>query len=919
MHVARGFLLGMAMLVAAPAHAAAADAPVRFDIAAQTLAGTLDRFARQLGVRILYPYDIAAARRSAGLRGRMPARKALDRLLRGSGLEIASFGDRIITLRVAREVAPPPPAAPRVPPAPAPAPIAPPPREIIVTGRAAEAPLRDTELSYAITRIDAGTLARQRTGSTASLFKQIPGFWVEASGGEASNNVRARGIPTDGYSTVALLEDGLPVQYDGGLGYLNTDQIFRIDATIDRVEAVRGGPSAIFAPNAPGGSVDFITRNGLDNPGYALSTSAGSFGYARIDGFAGVQVTPQLGVSIGGFYRVDNGLRDPGYRPDQGGQIRVGADYDDGRLRLSFNVKRLDDRVILYLPVPLKFDAAGQIHAIPGFDPLFDTLAGPDNVHVALKTPTGPYDFDLAQGTHSRVTFYSLAGRLKLGERTTLEVRTRFRTGTTLRNGLFPTGRPIAASTYLDTVRPQLAAAFPASSTIQIRYAGTAQPFVPNNNGNGLVLGANLLSVVLPMDEFIGDARLKKVFDLLGRHDAAIGLTYGDSRWHYDRQMATALLDVSGQARRLDVVALDAAGREAGRLTDNGFLRYGSLFDSVAMKTSNVALYVADEWAIAPHWRVDLGLRWERIRIGGNVMNSKAFDLGDPATLADDAVLGPTGITQPIDRRFTGLNWTAAVNFNPMPSLGLFARLTRIARLPSGSEFYASPKRTDEAIVPIIMAEAGIIAKRPHWALSATGFATHFARLPFTDYRFDTASNSYVERTSIADTSTIGLELTGHADLVGPLQLDVQATLQDPRYLNFSYVELSSGQPVTRTVTGNQLVRVPRVSLRLAPSLNLIGGKLRIGAELMHYSSRFADIANSQRLPAFSLLNASVDAALNDRVSLALNATNLTNALGLTEGNPRVGSFDAGGMSNSYFLARPEFGRSIRATLSLSY
>ncbi|MCW6528777.1 TonB-dependent receptor [Sphingomonas sp. MMSM20] len=922
MHVTRGVLIGMAMLVAAPAHAATGEAPVRFAIPAQTLAGALDQLARQIGVQILYPYDIAAARRSGGINGRMPARRALDRLLRRSGLEIATFGGKVISLRVARPATVPPSPAPRATPPrqiPLPVPAAEPPRDIVVTGRAAEAPLRETELSYAITRIDAAALSRQKAISTADLFKQIPGFWVEATGGEASNNVRARGIPTDGYSTVALLEDGLPVQYDGGLGYLNTDQIFRIDATIDQVEAVRGGPSAIFAPNAPGGSVDFITRNGLKNPGYTLSGTLGSFGYARIDGFAGLQLAPTLGVSIGGFYRADNGLRDPGYPADRGGQIRAGIDYDDGRLRLSFNVKRLDDRVILYLPVPLEFDARGQVRAIPGFDPLRDTLAGPDNAHVLLKTPNGPYDFDLTQGTRSHVTFYSLAGRLALGERTLLEVRTRLRTGTTLRNGLFPTGRPMPASAYLDSVHTQLAAAFPNSSAVQIRFAGTAQPFAPNNNGNGLVLGANLLSVALPMDEFIGDARLKSVFDLLGHHDAAVGLTYGDSRWHYDRQMATALLEVSGRARRLDVVAIDPAGRDVGRLTDNGFIRYGSLFDSVAMKTANVALYLADEWAIAPHWRVDLGLRWERTRIGGDVMTSRPFDLGDPTTLADDAVIGGTGVTRPIDRRFAGLNWTTAINFNPFPSLGLFARLTRIARLPSASEFYASPNRTDEAIVPITMAEAGLIATRPRWNLSAVGFATHFARLPFTDYRFDTVSNSYVERTSIADTSTIGLELAGHAELIGPLQLDMQATLQDPRYRNFSYVELSSGQSVTRNVTGNRLVRVPRLSLRLAPSLNLFRGKLRISGELMHYSSRFADIANTQRLPAFSLLNASLNAKLNDRVGFALNATNLTNALGLTEGNPRVGSFDAGGMSNGYFLARPEFGRSIRGTLSLSY
>lgn len=921
--LAAGLLCGVAMIAPAPVQAGQGGRSAPFDIPAQALPAALDQFARQAGVQILYPYGVAAAGRNVALRGRLPVREALDRLLHGSGLEIVRFTDRIVTLRAVA----PPPAARRIKrpdaagPAPSPVPVPPPspPPEIVVTGRAANAPLAEAELSYAVTRIDAATLLNKGPQSTAELFTRIPGFWVESTGGEASNNVRSRGIPTDGYSSVALLEDGLPVQYDGGLGYLNTDQIYRADPTVERVEAVRGGPSAIFMPNAPGGSVNFLTRNGLRTPGYLFSATGGSFGYGRIDGFAGVRIAPNLGVSLGGFYRRDDGLRDPGYLADQGGQLRAGIDYDNGRARLSFNVKRLDDRVILYLPVPLQFDARGDVHGIPGFDPLSGTLAGPDNLHVPFKTAAGPRDFDLSQGTHSRVTFYTMTGQLPLGEVGALEVKARLRTGSTVRNGLFPIGRPMSGGTYLDSIRQQVAAAFPGTSATQIRYADTGQPFLPDSNGNGLVVGANLLSVRMPMREFIGDTRLRRSVDQWGHHDLALGLTYDHASLGFDRTMGTVLLDVRSQARRLDVVALDAGGRQAGALTDNGFIRYGSLFDQVDLRSSNVALYLADEWKLAPHWRIDLGGRWEQIRIGGGVEGSSPVNLGDPATLADDAVLTGNGKITPIRRIFSGLSWTAGVNFNPGPGTGLFLRFARTARLPSATEFIGSPNRTDEAIVPITMAEAGLIVRRRHWNLSAVAYKTHFARLPFTDYRFDPVSNTYVDRTSIADTSTVGLELAGHADLPGTLQLDLQATLQDPRYRNFSYVELVGGLPVTRNATGNQLIRVPTLSLRATPSLNLFAGRLRIAPEFVHYSDRFADIANTQRLPSFSLVNIDMNARISDRLTLALHATNVTNTLGLTEGNPRAGSFDAGGMGTSYFLARPEFGRALRATLNFSY
>ena len=111
----------------------------------------------------------------------------------------------------------------------------------------------------------------------------MPGFWVEASGGEASGNVRARGIPVDGFGSITLLEDGMPVQHDPALGYLNGDQAFRLDETIDRIEVVRGGPSSIFYSNAPAGAVNYIPRSVGDHAEGVVKYTAGDYGLNRLD------------------------------------------------------------------------------------------------------------------------------------------------------------------------------------------------------------------------------------------------------------------------------------------------------------------------------------------------------------------------------------------------------------------------------------------------------------------------------------------------------------------------------------------------------------------------------------------------------------------------------------------------------------
>lgn len=105
--------------------------------------------------------------------------------------------------------------------------------EIVVTGRVGGADRKKKEASYAISTLSDERLRIEAPLSVADVFKSVPGFWVESSGGEASNNIRVRGIPRDGYSSIALLEDGIPVQHDPGLGFLNADQLVEASGNAD--------------------------------------------------------------------------------------------------------------------------------------------------------------------------------------------------------------------------------------------------------------------------------------------------------------------------------------------------------------------------------------------------------------------------------------------------------------------------------------------------------------------------------------------------------------------------------------------------------------------------------------------------------------------------------------------------------------
>lgn len=72
--------------VLACAHATARAEPVSFDIPCGPAARSLGTFARQAGIALVFPYEIAVDRRTRAVRGRLEPEVALERLLRGSGL-----------------------------------------------------------------------------------------------------------------------------------------------------------------------------------------------------------------------------------------------------------------------------------------------------------------------------------------------------------------------------------------------------------------------------------------------------------------------------------------------------------------------------------------------------------------------------------------------------------------------------------------------------------------------------------------------------------------------------------------------------------------------------------------------------------------------------------------------------------------
>ncbi|HEU4903518.1 MAG TPA: TonB-dependent receptor plug domain-containing protein, partial [Flavisolibacter sp.] len=224
--------------------------------------------------------------------------------------------------------------------------------EVVVTGVFDKR--KKMEASVAISTISSKDIAKITPVSAADLLKNVPGVFVNSSLGEIRNTVYSRGVSVgsndgaSGYYYVSMQEDGLPVT-NATYGNYGPDYFLRADATIGRVEAVRGGTASILGANAPGGIFNYVMKEGGEKTAGEVRTRYGLEGNGKNNFYrADFNVGGPLGKSwfydAGGFYRYDQGARYPGYALNNGGQLRANIvkKYATGSIKVY--AKYLNDR-----------------------------------------------------------------------------------------------------------------------------------------------------------------------------------------------------------------------------------------------------------------------------------------------------------------------------------------------------------------------------------------------------------------------------------------------------------------------------------------------------------------------------------------------------------------------------------------------
>ncbi|GGB25509.1 hypothetical protein GCM10011511_56790 [Puia dinghuensis] len=787
--------------------------------------------------------------------------------------------------------------------------------EVIVTGRAGALNRTKLQTSYSVTNIGYNALSLQGPTSVTETLKSVPGFWVEATGGEASGNVRARGVPVDGFGSIQLLEDGVPVQHDPALGYLNGDQAFRFDETIQSIEVVRGGPSSVFYSNAPAGAVNYIPRAVGDKTEGIFKLTMGDNSLNREDFWIGAPIGDGWKFAAGGFYRTGTGVRNPGYTGNHGGQIRVSLGKSWEKSSLSVDFKQLNDDVVFYTDLPMTYNSKGDIVGVHGFDGNYGAIAGAETQRInMIQGDSSLYHFDNTVGTSVNRSQVTIKFQTELADNWILKNSLRYNNTQTQRNGLFALNVLTADSFY--KAQSGLLSQAPGATQLGFQYVTTGSAYnSANQNGNGLVIQGGLRGITMPMTEITNDLHLSHVFYTgSSKHDFNLGYYYAHFSQNFSRYSSKVYLDVQNNSRLLNIVGLDGNGNVVHTFSNNGVSQYGYEWaDANGEQTTN-ALYVSDEWQVTPAFRIDGGVRWEYSQTDGVVQQAKAVNLG---TYATSQIATGNGIWQGYNHHFDYTTWTLGADYQLSGNMGLFGRYTSAARIPGFGTYYTNVNST--AVTQTMqLGEVGFKYARRLFSLYGTGFYTRYNNVGFTN----TVStlNGFTQVNAFANTNTYGLEFEGSIFPIEWFDVSATATYQHGEYQGL-VAETASGGTLTQkyNYNGNQTIRVPAASVRVVPGFNFFRNRIRIQSPIEYEGKRYTDVANSQVLPSYTKVDLDAQINVTREVSLFGVIDNLTNSLGLTEGNPRQGEIQSAAAGQYIFLARPLLGRSFKVSLRYKF
>jgi len=601
--------------------------------------------------------------------------------------------------------------------------------QIVITGKASGIAGLRVDASYAITNVSAENIEKLNPKSTAELFTLVPGVWSESSGGVAGANVFVRGFPSGGDAPFLTVQmQGVPIFPPPTLSFLENSSMFRLDETVDFMEALRGGSTPVISNGQPGLTTNFILKEGSEETEGLVKLSTSDYGLQRMDAVVSGELADDLYFMMGGYISSSQGVRDAGFNSEEGHQftLNITKDLDNGSINLY--TRQTDDHGVWYLPTPLN---------VAGVDNTY-TQIGPNNRQGTIQFgPDGEsrsVDFGDGRGWKGSVSGGTVD--LDLNNDWKLLYRFNYTQGDANTLGLVPEAGAVALSTVAD-------------NGLNATGATTGTLY----DGDTMVQQIGRWVVEKELDSFTNDLAVTKTADsakyTVGVYSTAFSVkdwwSIGNQAWHVVQSGGEAL-----------------TGIDCNDNQDSCSWNYD--IDATGDGTTR-ALYAAVEVALNEQWTADIGLRNENHTIDYTV---------------DEGLTGQ--VSKAVSYDESKIAWTAGVNWMWQKNMGVFARVNKGNKMPFFDDFrdnYGAFTSGEKLIKEVTQFELGYKWAEQNYSFYATSFYNEvegdtFVRRPgdpaevltnraygveldfnyFTSVGFSVNLNSTLQKTEITESPT---------------------------------------------------------------------------------------------------------------------------------------------------------------------
>ncbi|WP_397472738.1 TonB-dependent receptor domain-containing protein [Rheinheimera sp.] len=705
--------------------------------------------------------------------------------------------------------------------------------------------------------------------STAEIFRMLPGVRSESTGGEGNANIAVRGLPvaSGGAKFLALQEDGLPVLQFGDIAFGNADIFLRADATLSRLDVIRGGSASTAASNSPGGIINFVSKTGEAGGGSLAITSGLNYDSFRTDFEYGGDLNSDTRFHVGGFVRQGEGVRDPGYQGETGYQLKANLtrEFNSGYIRLY--VKHLNDKAASYMPMPMQADGS----SVEGFDAQRDTLQSAYLTQtVRLNGDNQISRGDVRDGMNPEVNSVGVEAVFDLSEGWTLENRFRISDVSGNFNTLFPA----------EVGNTQQIADSIAGSGATVSYA-------VGPNAGSVYNGANAMRIhtfdveINDFGSIVNDLKLSRRF---GDVDVNVGYYVADQNISMSWLWNSYFMALKGDNAEL----LNVNAQDGTAFSEQGLLAYGvPYWGNCCQRNYDTSYSIKAPYA---------GISWAKDKLSLDASIRRDIGSAD-GTYAGAAQasrdMNNDGVISQVEQSVSGIDlanpslvnyswgynsYSVGANYQFDNDWAVFARISKGGRANADRLLFGKVNADgsvakQDAVDEVTQYEFGSKSRHGNLNLFATAF---FAETE--EQNFEATSQRFFDRVYKAQ----GVELESSYRL-GDLELRGSVTLTD--------AEISK-DALSPELEGN----TPRRQADLLYSLmaRYYLDKAQLGLSVIGTSDAYAQDNNDLKFSGYAQVNVFASYDLAENLQLSVNINNLFDEVGITEAEE--GSVPANGI-----------------------